>query len=75
MSLQFNEASDLVNKEYLSIVFRYTLSGVPVERFVGFYSVHDRDVDSLFELLKSVLSFYDCDPKKSLALHTMGPAL
>lgn len=75
VSLQIDEASDATCKEYLSIVIRYTLSGKPLERFLGFYPVVARDASSIFEIVKSVLNDFNCDKQKIVGITCDGASV
>ena len=75
VSIQVDEASDLVSKEYLSIVVRYHLSGVPVERFLGFFPVKNRDAESIFEIVKCAISSFEFEAKKIVGVTCDGASV
>ena len=75
VSFQVDEASDICSKEYVSIVMRYALQDGPVERFLGFFNIRQRNAEGIFQIIKEALDSYECDYRKIVSITCDGASV
>lgn len=75
VSIQVDEASDICSKEYVSIVMRYALQDGPVERFLGFFNIRQRNAEGIFQIIKEALDSYECDYRKIVSITCDGASV